>query len=333
MSDPSDVLKSASSWLEGKHKVALATVTSTWGSAPRQAGSQMAVRDDGAFAGSVSGGCVEGAVIAEAQAALKDGKVRNLTFGVSDEQAWEVGLACGGSITVHVEPVLSREDQDNVHILQAAREQGRAVVLASALDAPVSRILYPGDKSSDALADAAALAARHDRGETAQAEGRDWFLTVFNPPLDLAIIGAVHIAQPLAHMAQLAEYSVRVIDPRGAFATAARFPGVTLAVELADEALAKAPLGPRSALVALTHDPKLDDPALIAAVQSPAFYIGALGSKKTHARRMERLAAGGLPAEALSRIRGPIGLAIGARSPAEIAISILGEMTQTLRGN
>jgi xanthine dehydrogenase accessory factor len=329
--DATDVLQSAANWLKESRGVALATVTTTWGSAPRQAGSQMAVREDGAFVGSVSGGCVEGAVIAEAQAALKDGKVRNLTFGVSDEQAWAVGLACGGTIAVHVEPIVSDAERDVVLKTQAAREGGKAIVMASALDAPESRLVFPDAQSADPLGSAAALAARHDKGETAEADGRNWFLTVFNPPLDLAIIGAVHIAQPLAAMAALTDYAVRVIDPRGAFATEARFPGVTLVNEWADEALATAPLGQRSALVALTHDPKLDDPGLLAALKSPAFYIGALGSKKTHARRLERLAAQGMSDQQLSRIRGPIGLSIGARTPAEIAISILGEMTQILR--
>ena len=329
--DPNDVLQTAAGWLEDRRSVALATVTTTWGSAPRQAGSQMAVREDGAFVGSVSGGCVEGAVIAEAQAALKDGKVRNLTFGVSDEQAWAVGLACGGTIAVHVEPVVSREERDLILRTQEARHSGQAVVLASALDAPESRLVFTGAASTDPLANAAKAAARADKGEAVQADGRDWFLTVFNPPLDLAIIGAVHIAQPLATMAALADYRVRIIDPRGAFATPERFPGVSLVNEWADEALRASPLGPRSALVALTHDPKLDDPGILAALNSSAFYIGALGSKKTHARRLERLATQGMSQQQLARIHGPIGLSIGARSPAEIAISILGEMTQILR--
>ncbi len=152
-----------------------------------------------------------------------------------------------------------------------------------------------------------------------------------NPPLDMVIVGAVHIAQALAPMAALAQYRVRIIDPRTAFATDARFPGVTLSHDWADEALANVPLGPRSALIALMHDPKLDDPALSAALRSPCFYIGALGSKKTHAGRLARLKAQGFTDEELKRIHGPIGLDIGAKTPAEIAVSILAEMTMRLR--
>jgi xanthine dehydrogenase accessory factor len=185
------------------------------------------------------------------------------------------------------------------------------------------------DKSPLGLA--AAAAARADTSGESEIEGRRWFLEVHNPPLELVLVGAVHIAQPLAHMARLADYRVRVIDPRSAFATEARFPGVSLSHDFPDQALAKTPLGARSALVALAHDPKIDDPGLAAALKSPAFYVGALGSKKSHAARLDRLTAAGFAPSDLARIRGPVGLAIGARSPAEIAISILAQMTEALR--
>jgi xanthine dehydrogenase accessory factor len=328
---PSDPLASANAWMSAKHRVALATVTRTWGSAPRPAGSQMAVRDDGAFAGSVSGGCVEGSVIAEAEAALSDGKPRNLKFGVSNEDAWAVGLACGGTIEIHVAPVLAAPQQSAIAALKKARDEKRAVALATDLATGESRVLYPGEPGGDALLEAARLQARRDESGTVEADGKSWFLTVFNPPLDLAIIGAVHIAQPLARIASLADYAVRIIDPRTAFATEERFPGAALCHDWPDEALARAPLTSRSAIVALTHDPKLDDPALFAALKSPAFYIGALGSRTTHARRLERLQGQGFADSELARIHGPIGLDIGARSPAEIAVAILGEMTAALR--
>jgi xanthine dehydrogenase accessory factor len=192
------------------------------------------------------------------------------------------------------------------------------------------KLIDPFHDESD-LGQAARTAARADTSSEVEIEGRNWFLEVHNPPLELALVGAVHIAQPLAAMAQLAGYKVRVIDPRAAFATEGRFPGVLLHPEWPDEYFAKTPLGNRTALVVLAHDPKIDDPALEAALASPAFYIGALGSKKTHAARLERLAARGHAPQALARIRGPVGLAIGARSPAEIALSILAQMTQTLR--
>jgi xanthine dehydrogenase accessory factor len=326
-----DPLTAAAAWLDDHHKVALATVTRTWGSAPRPAGSQMTVRDDGAFTGSVSGGCVEGAVIGEAQAALSDGKARNLKFGVSDTEAWAVGLACGGTIEVHVAPVLGAAQQAIVVELERARQAKRAVVLATNLSSGESRVVYPQGGAADGLVAAAAVQARRDQSATVEVDGKSWFLTVFNPPLDLAIIGAVHIAQPLARIAALADYAVRIIDPRTAFASAERFPGVTLVHEWPEDALASQPLAARGAIVALTHDPKFDDPALAAALKSPAFYIGALGSRTTHARRLERLKAQGFSDADLTRIHGPIGLDIGARSPAEIAVAILGEMTAILR--
>jgi xanthine dehydrogenase accessory factor len=211
-----------------------------------------------------------------------------------------------------------------------ARAAGRAIVRACALASGDERLIDPfADKSPIGMA--AAEAARTDRSGATTIEGQEWFLAVFNPPLDLAIVGAVHIAQPLSRMAALAGYQVRVIDPRTAFATAERFPGVKLVHAWPDEALAAAPLGFRSAIVALTHDPKLDDPALGAALASSCFYIGALGSKKTHAARLARLRELGFTDAQLSRIHGPVGLSIGAISPAEIAVSILAQMTQGLR--
>jgi xanthine dehydrogenase accessory factor len=211
-----------------------------------------------------------------------------------------------------------------------ARDGSKAWVRALDLSSGEEMLIDPSLDQSP-LGQAARAAARADASGEVEIEGRNWFLEVHNPPLELALVGAVHIAQPLAAMARLAGYAVRVIDPRAAFATEARFPGVTRQTVWPDEAFAKTALGNRTALVVLAHDPKLDDPALEAGLASPAFYIGALGSKKTHAARLERLAARGFSPDALARIQGPVGLAIGARSPAEIALSILAQMTQTLR--
>jgi xanthine dehydrogenase accessory factor len=214
--------------------------------------------------------------------------------------------------------------------LNSAIRSGRPVVRAAKLSSGEERVIDPlSDRSELGLA--GARAARTDTSGTAEIEGETWFLSVFNPPLDLAIVGAVHIAQPLARMASICGYHVRVIDPRSAFATEARFPGVALSGDWPEEALAAAPLGMRSALAALTHDPRIDDPALAAALRSNCFYIGALGSKKTQAARHARLKALGFGDADLARIHGPIGLGIGARSPAEIAVAILAEMTQVLR--
>ncbi len=216
--------------------------------------------------------------------------------------------------------------------LARARKAGHAIVRAVDLQSGEEILIEPG-RDSSTLGQAAGVAARADRSGPVEIEGRNWFLAVQNPPLDLVIVGAVHIAQSLAPIASLAEYRVRIIDPRTAFATQARFPDVALSHDWPDDALAKRPLGPRSALVALTHDPKLDDPALSAALRSDCFYIGALGSKKTQANRLARLKEHGFSDEELARIHGPIGLAIGARSPAEIAVSIMAEMTLRLRAD
>jgi xanthine dehydrogenase accessory factor len=214
--------------------------------------------------------------------------------------------------------------------LNEARNTRRPIVRAVDLSSG-DEILIDPFSDQTAIGCAAARAARADLSAPTEIGGRTWFLEVYNPSLELVVIGAVHIAQALVPMARLAGYDVLVIDPRTAFATADRFPETTLSHDWPDEALARAPLGPRTALVALTHDPKLDDPALTAALRSPCFYIGALGSKKTHANRLERMKAHGFSDAELARIHGPIGLAIGARSPTEIAISILAEMTHTLR--
>lgn len=221
--------------------------------------------------------------------------------------------------------------KDILTAINDARRTGRAVVRATKLATGEDRLIDPATDKSP-LGQAAASAARADTSGPANIEGENWFLAVFNPPLDLVVIGAVHVAQPLAAMAALTGFGVRIIDPRTAFATEARFPGVTLSHDWADEALAKSPLGPRSAIVALAHDPKLDDPGLIAALKSNCFYIGALGSKKTHAGRLQRLKVEGFSDQDLARIHGPIGLDIGARTPAEIAVAILAEIIQALRG-
>ncbi len=325
-----DALEAAEQWLRQKRSVAVGTVINTWGSAPRPAGSQIAVRDDGAFVGSVSGGCVEGAVIETAQTVMRDGPPRRLAFGVQDEQAWSVGLACGGRIEVYVEPITSDAAREILFALNAVRRQARPVVRAVDLETGDAQLVDPLDRNTP-LALAAAEAVRIDRSMPATVRDRAWFLCVYNPPVDLVIVGAVHVAQALVKLAPLSGYRVRLIDPRTSFAAADRFPGVALSHQYPDEVLQQAPLGHRSALVTLSHDPKIDDPALAVALASDAFYIGALGSKKTQAGRLERLRARGFSEEALARIHGPVGLAIGAKAPEEIALSIIAQITEVLR--
>ena len=218
----------------------------------------------------------------------------------------------------------------------AGREAKRQFALVTHLESGGQSILYldgadEGEIEVDTgLRQAVEDAIRDDRSGTVAGSDGDMFVEVFNPPLRLLIVGAVHIAQPLARMASVAGYDVTVIDPRGSFATDDRFPGVTLVNEWPDEAMP--PLDPdrRTAVVTLTHDPKIDDPALAAVLRSDAFYIGALGSRKTHAARVERLTESGFTPDEIGRIHGPVGLSLGAVSPAEIAVSILAQVTQRL---
>jgi xanthine dehydrogenase accessory factor len=298
---------------------ALATVIETWGSAPRQAGSQLAISGAGEIMGSVSGGCVEGAVVVEAQEALADGTPRVLEFGVADEDAFAVGLACGGTIRVLVEPIGAAMPEAILAEIVAARAARRALGYGVHTESWARRLLGPTDAPERFRADRAGM---EETGE---------FIALFNPPLRLVVVGAVHIAQALLPMARLAGYDPVLIDPREAFGSASRFPGERILHDWPDEALAEVGLDARTAVVTLTHDPKIDDPAIMAALGSDAFYLGCLGSTRTHARRLDRLREAGLEDAALGRIHAPVGLDIGARSPAEIAVAVLAEITQALR--
>jgi len=316
-------------WRAAGKRVALATVVKTWGSSPRPEGSHLAIEEGGAFVGSVSGGCIEGAVIGEAQAAIADGQPRLLEFGVSDERAWEVGLACGGRVQVFVE----RANDERIERLLAERAAKRPVVVVTRL-ADGAQGLVAGDEVRGELAltaeqrDEIRRRQRSDKSGALESSDGALFARCYAQSPRLVIVGAVHITQALAPMAAMAGFEVVVIDPRRAFATAERLPGVTVTTEWPDEALARIGLDAQTAVVTLSHDPKLDDPALIAALQSQCFYIGALGSSRTHAKRVARLTEAGL-ADAISRIHAPVGLDLGGRSPAEIAVSVLAQVIQS----
>ncbi|MFL4471456.1 XdhC family protein [Tateyamaria armeniaca] len=309
----------ALAWVKSGQGAALATVVQIWGSAPRRAGAQMVVSGSGEMMGSVSGGCVEGAVVVEAMEALEDGTPRLLEYGVSDGDAFAVGLACGGTIKVLVEPVGAAMPVDLLDTLVAARAARKAAAYVVDLQSWERRVDHDGH------------AARFASDRTGVEDDGRTFVAIHNPPLRLAIVGAVHIAQALVPMARIAGYDPIIIDPRAAFGSEARFPGETLLDDWPDVALAQVGMDARTALVLLTHDPKLDDPALHIALKSDAFYIGALGSTRTHAKRVERLREAGFDPEQIARIRGPVGLDIGAASPPEIAVSILAQMVQALR--
>jgi xanthine dehydrogenase accessory factor len=314
-----DIPERALHWHREGRGAALATVVQTWGSAPRRTGSQLAISGAGEIAGSVSGGCVEGAVVMEALEALEDGKPRLLEYGVSDGDAFAVGLACGGTIRILVEPVGAALPEAMLADLVEARKARRAVAYRVNPDTGARSLAFEGHEDR----------FRMDR--SGFEEDGATFVTIHNPPLRLILIGAVHIAQALVPMARIAGYDPVLIDPRESFGSSARFPGETILNDWPDEGMRAFGLDGRTALVLLTHDPKLDDPALIEALRSDVFYIGALGSTRTHAKRRERMGEAGFTDMDLARIHGPIGLDIGAASPAEIAVSIIAEMTQVLR--
>lgn len=304
MSDVGTILDAARDWRGAP--MALATVISTWGSAPRPRGSHMLVHADGRLAGSVSGGCIEGDVLALAAEVIAGAPAQRRTYGVSDGMAWEVGLPCGGTIEVLVQPVGEPGfPADLFETIAHGREAGHAVATVTDLDAGATRLLA--------------------------GEASEGFVNRYAPPRRLFIVGAVQIAQALAEIARTLDLRPVVIDPRGRFLTEERFPGVDLDDRWPDEALAARGLDPASAVVTLSHDPKIDDPALIAALRGGAGYIAALGSRRSHAVRRERLLAEGITPEQFERIEGPAGLAIGAFGAAEIALSIAAGMVKTLR--
>ena len=299
MADNDGVLAAARAW-RGE-PMAIATVVSTWGSAPRPRGSHMLVHADGRFEGSVSGGCVESDILATAAEVIAGAPPVVKRYGVEDASAWEVGLPCGGEIAVMVQPVSAEGfDPELFDRIEEARAGGQAL--------PVTTDLATG------------------HSDLRPVETGEVFVNRYDPPRRLLIVGAVQIAQALAGLARELGIATVVIDPRARFLTEERFPGVTLDDRWPDEAIAALKPGPATAVVTLSHDTKIDDPALIAALNSNAAYVGALGSKRSHAARRERLAEAGLSAEAIDRVEGPVGIDIGAIGPSEIALSIAAAM-------
>lgn len=329
---PDDLLEHIAARRAAGQPVAQATVIRTRGSALRPVGSQMAVDAGGVGVGSVSAGCIDGAVIAVALEVIADGRARLQEFGIGEEQAREMGLACGGRVQIYVERF---GDGDAFDGLLAAHRARRPAALVTRLADGAQALVAGGDRVGPSAGDLpvpqpvmdeiGARLATDRSGTLAVDEGL--FVQVYAPAPRLLIVGAVHIAQALAPMAQRVGLAVTLIDPRREFATAERFPGVTLSHDRPDEALARLAPDACTAVVTLTHDPRLDDPALMAALASPAFYIGALGSRRTHAQRLERLRTTGLEART-DRIHAPVGLALGGRAPGEIAAAILAEIIQ-----
>lgn len=324
-----DILETVNAWLAAGKKVALATVVETWGSAPRQAGAKMAVTSDMAMIGSVSGGCVETAVVSEMIDSLDDHKPRLLHFGVSDDTAWDVGLACGGKITVYAEPLNTAWWQQMIEYVQHAyttitvlngEQAGTKILLA---ESPITSTLLLPDML-DVL-----IRAAHETPTTTRTQVEDWdvLIEVYRPNPRLVIIGGAHVAMALKQYAHILGFRVLLIDPRKAFATPERFPDVErISHEYPDKALRSIPLDRDTYVAILTHDPKIDDPALQTVLPSAAAYVGVLSSRRTHQKRLERLTGLGIDSALFSRIHTPIGIEIGAKSPEEIALSIMAEI-------
>lgn len=332
-----DILPDLENWHAEKKEIALATVIETWGSSPRRAGARMAITPDGKITGSVSGGCVEGAVFDAGVEVLKSNRPQLLHFGVADETAWEVGLACGGSIDIFVKPL----ESTFFEALQSTLREEQPAVVATVVRGPDTLLgcelllrefgQVTGSISQELDEQVIALATETlEQGESRRVmlqEDVEVFLDVLLPPPTLIAVGGVHITIALMSLAKTLGYRTVVIDPRSAFGNEERFPHVDRLIPLwPDEAFQQIPITRSTAIAMLTHDPKLDDPALKVALPSQAFYVGALGSKTTQAKRRQRLLEDGLTEEQLDRLHGPIGLDIGAGTPEEIAMAIMAEI-------
>jgi xanthine dehydrogenase accessory factor len=305
------VLKSARDWLQAGHRVVLATLIRTWGSAPRPIGALTAIRDDGMVAGSVSGGCIEDDLIARVRAReLVDAKPATTTYGVTEEQARRAGLPCGGTIELVLEPLGSQSGLDE---LLERVERHELVVRKLDMDSGGVQIA-PGNRDDALSFDGKTLASVH---------GPHW---------RLLLIGASQLSRYLAQMGQGLGYELTVCDPREEYADVWDVPGVPITRDMPDDVVIAMNLDAHSAVVALTHDPKLDDMALLEALKSPAFYVGAIGSKKNNYARRRRLAEFDLTQPEIERLHGPVGLRIGSKTPPEIAIAILAEMTAVKNG-
>jgi xanthine dehydrogenase accessory factor len=337
-----DLFTKIENWLSAGKSVALSTVINTWGSSPRQVGAGMAVTSDEDVAGSVSGGCVEGAVIDRSLEVIKTGKPALLHFGVADDEAWEVGLACGGEIDVFVR-VFSEQDLETWKKALSSNQIFCSVLVISGVEIlPGEELIllederwfgaeFPNERHEDILSSAAGAIQKG----SSQLVGSSWdpketiFYHIVKPRPTLILVGGVHIAIPLVELANVVGFEVVVIDPRRLFSTSERFPDVkALYSEWPDTAFQYLQINQSTAVVMLTHDPKIDDPALKIALNSPAFYVGALGSKKTHQKRIDRLLRDGVDQARLERIHAPVGLNLSGRSPQEIALAIMAEIIQ-----
>ncbi len=333
-----DILPDLLTWLQNGEEIALATVIQTWGSSPRGVGAKMGITASGKMTGSVSGGCVEGAVIEVGMEVLETRKPQLLHFGVADDTAWEVGLACGGTIDVFVQPLDVELFQQLRDVLETSQTAANVTIIRGP-DAVLGDGLVWGEEHTtsgpfdDELLDSTVEAARfalseHKSQRLILPGGKiEVFAEVIAPAETLVIVGGVHISIALAKLAKVLGYRTVIVDPRRAFGNPERFAHADQLIQSwPDDALRSLHLSHASAVAVLTHDPKLDDPALLVALPSSAFYVGALGSQTTQSKRRTRLLEAGLTETQVNRLHGPIGLRIGAKTPEEIALSIMAEI-------
>jgi xanthine dehydrogenase accessory factor len=306
-----EVLRSAEAWRNAGHRVTLGTIVKTWGSAPRPVGALVAIRGDGQVAGSVSGGCVEDDLIEKVRAkAVAADKPQLMTYGVTNEEATRWGLPCGGTLQVVLEPV--GEASGIAGLLETISKQQ---LVKRRLEMDSGRVTVEPGRWSDAL----------------EYDGKV-LTTVHGPRWRLVLIGAGQLTHYLTEMAKMLDYHVTVIEPREEYSAGWNVAGVQLDRGMPDDVIAAMNLDGHSAVVALTHDPKIDDLALMEALKSAAFYVGAIGSKKNNDARRKRLLEFELSASEIARLRGPVGLYIGSKTPPEIAVAILAEMTAVRHG-
>ena len=334
-----DLLTTIEEWFAAGEQVAVATVIRVEGTAPRPVGARMVVSSGGRMAGSVSGGCVETTVYQEMADLLDGGSPRTLHFGITEDMIWDVGLACGGTIDVYIQVL----EPELVAAFAKRVGQGEPVALVAFLEGehagdtalviPEGTDLGPDSGPAAALA-AEMLAARAERGAIHEiAPGTSVYIEPFLPPPVLVIAGGVHVAIPLARFGKELGFRVVVVDPRQKFANRERFPEADqVLVTWPDEALAGLEVGETAYIVLLTHDPKIDEPTLAAALKTEAAYIGAIGSRKTHADRYERLEKWGVTREQLDRVYSPVGLDLGGSTPEETALSIMAEVVAVKNG-
>ena len=326
--DATKVNAAAVAWLSEGRAVAQATVIETWGSAPVPVGGRMVIASETDFQGSVSGGCVEADVIVAAMDVLADGKPQTLHFGIADETAWRAGLPCGCKIQVDVRRLGDRDAREISQTFDDVRRDRNPRVVATRLADGVQRIYV---SNTDAPPEIAA-ALTSGLSSVVNGEYGETFLLVVKPALRIVIVGATHVAQILNQMAEAAGYDVVVIDPRSAFASASRFDPTTAIIGWPETELKNYANDPFTAVVTLTHVGRIDDETLKIAMRAPCCYVGALGSRKTHADRISRLKEASFTDAEIGRIRAPIGLNIGGKSPGEIAISILAEVVAAFHG-